>query len=96
MLRSWMARGLIAVIRGYRFFLSPFFGQHCRFHPTCSAYAIEAIEMHGPWYGAWLAMRRIARCHPWNSGGVDWVPEPGSRSTPFLRRTSNNDGEVAR
>ena len=74
MLRKWVQLALLAAIRGYRYFLSPFFGQHCRFHPTCSAYAIEAIELHGPWRGGWLAVRRIGRCHPLNDGGADWVP----------------------
>jgi putative membrane protein insertion efficiency factor len=76
MLRSWTERALVFAIRAYRLFLSPFFGQHCRFHPTCSAYAIEAIEVHGPWRGSWLAVRRVVRCHPLNDGGVDWVPQP--------------------
>jgi len=74
MVRKWAQRALLASIRAYRYFLSPFFGQHCRFHPTCSAYAIEAIEIHGPWRGGWLAVCRIGRCHPLNDGGVDWVP----------------------
>ena len=65
---------LVAIIRAYQYLLSPWWGRHCRFTPTCSAYAIEAIERHGALQGVWLAMRRVARCHPWNAGGFDPVP----------------------
>jgi uncharacterized protein len=65
---------LTAVIRAYRFFLSPWWGQQCRFTPSCSEYALEAIERHGAFRGTALAMRRISRCHPWHSGGFDPVP----------------------
>ena len=66
---------LIALIDTYRLLLSPFFGTQCRFYPTCSAYAREAIEIHGALKGAWLTLRRIGKCHPWHEGGVDNVPE---------------------
>ncbi len=70
---------LTLLIRGYRFFLSPWLGQHCRFHPTCSSYALTAIERFGAARGLWLALRRIGRCHPWHPGGVDPVPAaPGA------------------
>jgi hypothetical protein len=70
-----MLKGLlIAFIGFYRFFLSPWAGRQCRFTPTCSLYAIEAIKHHGAWCGLWLAIRRIGRCHPWSPGGVDSVP----------------------
>lgn len=65
---------LLALIDGYRLLLSPFFGSQCRFYPTCSAYAREAIEVHGTARGTWLALRRLLRCHPWHAGGVDPVP----------------------
>lgn len=68
----------IAAIRGYRTLLSPWLGMHCRFHPTCSAYAIEALETHGVVKGLALAAARIARCHPLHRGGHDPVP-PRSR-----------------
>ena len=65
---------LLRLIDAYRLLLSPFFGQQCRFYPTCSAYAREAIEVYGPVKGSWLAVRRIVRCGPWHPGGVDPVP----------------------
>lgn len=65
---------LIACIRIYQVCISPMLGPHCRFHPTCSAYAIEAIRVHGVMRGSWLAVRRIGRCHPFHPGGVDPVP----------------------
>jgi putative membrane protein insertion efficiency factor len=71
-----IARVLIAVISGYRRLLSPLLGQRCRFAPSCSAYAVEAITEHGALRGSWLAVRRIGRCHPFNPGGHDPVP-PG-------------------
>jgi len=67
---------LIALIRCYQWFVSPLLGNHCRFYPSCSEYAREAIERHGVLRGVWLAIRRVARCHPWHPGGVDPVPEP--------------------
>jgi putative membrane protein insertion efficiency factor len=69
-----MKRVLMALVRAYRLLLSPWWGQHCRFTPTCSEYALEAIERHGSLHGSWLAARRIARCHPWQPGGFDPVP----------------------
>lgn len=69
-----MQKLLLFLIRAYQLTLSPFFGQHCRFTPTCSHYAQEAIERHGVLRGSWLAIRRIARCHPFCAGGHDPVP----------------------
>ena len=65
---------LITILRVYRFAISPLYGQVCRYHPTCSAYALEAITVHGSIKGTWLAVRRVARCHPWALGGYDPVP----------------------
>lgn len=75
---------LKAPVLVYRAILSPFLGPKCRFHPTCSAYALEALETHGPMKGTWLAMRRLSKCHPipWLGGshGYDPVPEPPSQA----------------
>jgi uncharacterized protein len=68
---------LLRLIAGYRLLLSPFFGRQCRFYPTCSEYAQEAIERHGSLRGSWLAVMRIARCGPWHPGGPDPVPPKG-------------------
>lgn len=65
---------LLALIKGYRLLLSPWWGRQCRFTPTCSEFAEEAIERHGALQGTWLAMRRVSRCHPWRAGGYDPVP----------------------
>ncbi|NJL48914.1 MAG: membrane protein insertion efficiency factor YidD [Leptolyngbyaceae cyanobacterium SM2_5_2] len=65
---------LIILIRGYRQFISPLFPPTCRFTPTCSQYALTAVERFGPVKGSWLAVRRIARCHPFHPGGYDPVP----------------------
>lgn len=66
---------LVGFIRAYQRFISPLLGPRCRFYPTCSQYAVEAIERYGPVKGVWLALRRIVRCHPLNPGGHDPVPE---------------------
>lgn len=69
-----VAQLLLLALRGYRWFLSPWLGNACRFAPTCSVYAIEAIERHGALQGVLLALARVARCHPWHPGGWDPVP----------------------
>lgn len=69
-----MKRLMLAAIRGYRYLLKPWWGGQCRFTPTCSEYAMQAIDEHGAWRGAWLATRRVARCHPWHRGGFDPIP----------------------
>jgi len=79
-----LRRGLVLLltlpIRAYQLVVSPLLGPRCRFYPSCSSYALEAIRTHGPLRGTWLAGRRLLRCHPWNPGGVDLVPD--RRSSP--------------
>ena len=70
-----MKRVLVFLLRCYQYGISPLLGPHCRFYPACSSYSIEAIEKHGAAGGLWLAVRRVARCHPWQDGGLDLVPE---------------------
>lgn len=69
-----ISRLLISLIRLYQLLLSPFFGSQCRFTPTCSHYAREAIERHGSLRGSFYSVRRLLRCHPWHRGGYDPVP----------------------
>lgn len=72
---SGMKRLIIFLIRSYRTLISPLFPPSCRFHPTCSQYAMEAVERFGVWQGGILAVRRLLRCHPWHPGGYDPVPK---------------------
>ncbi|MBU0602118.1 MAG: membrane protein insertion efficiency factor YidD [Gammaproteobacteria bacterium] len=69
-----MRRILLSVLAVYRYAISPMLGRNCRFMPSCSEYAAEAISRHGSLRGSWLAVRRVMRCHPWNPGGYDPVP----------------------
>lgn len=69
------ALALIAAVRGYQYSLAAFFGPSCRYEPSCSHYAVEAIRVHGALAGGWLAVKRLARCHPWGGCGYDPVPE---------------------
>jgi len=66
---------LLLLLRAYQFGISPFLGRNCRFYPTCSNYAVEAVREHGAAKGSLLAARRLCKCHPWHSGGFDPVPE---------------------
>jgi len=70
-----LAKILALPIKGYRLIFSPWVGRSCRFDPTCSAYALTALERHGAFKGSWLTVRRILRCHPWGAHGVDDVPD---------------------
>jgi uncharacterized protein len=69
-----MRLAVVALIRLYQLLLSPLLPPACRFYPTCSQYALVAVRDHGITRGLWLALARLARCHPWNPGGVDFVP----------------------
>ena len=79
--RSAAAWVLVQAIRGYRGFVSPLLPPSCRFYPSCSAYALEAVQAHGALRGAWLAVRRLSRCHPFHAGGLDPVPPARSRGS---------------
>ncbi len=70
-----LARILSLPVHGYRLVFSPWVGHNCRYQPTCSAYALEALRLHGGFKGGWLAARRIGRCHPWGAAGYDPVPK---------------------
>lgn len=74
-----MQRLIILLIQGYRVLISPLFSPSCRFHPTCSQYAIEAIEKYGLWHGGTLTIKRLLRCHPLHPGGYDPVPTKTER-----------------
>ncbi|MBK7014174.1 MAG: membrane protein insertion efficiency factor YidD [Sulfuritalea sp.] len=73
-MKSPLVRPLQWLIRGYQIAISPMLGNRCRYFPSCSEYAIEALEKHGMFKGGWLGVRRIGRCHPWQPGGYDPVP----------------------
>lgn len=79
---------LLALVRGYRLFFSAWIGTSCRFEPTCSLYAISALEQHGALAGSYLTVGRLARCHPWCNGGADPVPEKPPRLFRHLIPTS--------
>lgn len=89
-----IARALLAAVGFYSRAISPALPPRCRFYPTCSAYAAEAIAGHGAARGSWLALRRILKCAPWHPGGVDFVPEPRAphpRATPPVPRAADEE-----
>ena len=84
-----MRRFLMALVRGYRLLLSPWLGSACRFEPTCSVYALQALERHGAGWGSYLTAARLVRCQPWCAGGHDPVPEQAPRLfTRFISPSS--------
>ena len=82
-----MKKFLLGLIVSYRYLISPWLGNHCRFYPSCSLYAQQAIERHGAWHGTGLALRRLLRCHPFHPGGYDPVPEYQTPSRPTRQKT---------
>ena len=86
---------LVGMIRAYQLGLSPRLGQVCRYYPSCSHYGLEAVKVHGAGKGSLLAAWRIMRCHPWATGGVEFIPKKGSWSNQQVIETStNNDRQV--
>ena len=82
---------LIRCVRAYRLLLSPWLGSACRFEPTCSVYALEALSQHGAAQGSYLTLRRLGRCHPWCAGGPD--PVPPAKFAFLTSSTSSNSGK---
>jgi putative membrane protein insertion efficiency factor len=88
MVSTFAKNSFIRIVKAYRLLLSPWIGGSCRFMPTCSQYAIEALELHGAAVGSYLAAARIARCHPWCQGGIDTVPTTTPRLFSRLKSQS--------
>jgi putative membrane protein insertion efficiency factor len=87
---------LVSMLRLYRSLVSPIYGPTCRFYPSCSEYALIAIDRHGVVRGGWLAARRLCRCHPWNPGGVDLVPPDVADVRPAgIATTASTDARPA-
>lgn len=84
------------LVRGYRVAISPLLGSVCRYTPSCSEYALVALETHGAFRGTWLALRRISRCHPWGGAGHDPVPAAGGGRSPREDRACGNRNENGR
>jgi len=87
-MRSPLALVAIGFLRGYRLLISPLYGQVCRYHPSCSAYTLDAVTRFGALRGGLLGVRRIVRCHPWAAGGYDPVPKTYSWRAPASVRVS--------
>ena len=88
-----MKRLLIWFVTGWRKFVSPVYGDVCKFHPTCSAYGLQALETHGAAKGSALIVRRLIRCHPWSMGGVDYVPGTPAAAA-WAENVENESGDV--
>ena len=92
-LRRALLALLLAPVRAYRYAISPLLPASCRYFPSCSEYAIDALERHGPLAGSWLAVARVCRCHPLNEGGIDPVPDEFSMRPRFARWPAALRGE---
>lgn len=92
MLSDWPRQGLMGLVKGYRLLLSPSLGSNCRFEPSCSLYALGALERHGALAGSYLTLHRLGRCHPWCNGGVDAVPQHAPAL--FSRLLGGTGGDV--
>jgi uncharacterized protein len=92
--KSFGAWWLLAFVRFYKIFFSPFLGGACKFYPSCSNYAQEAIELHGARRGSWLALKRLGRCRPFTKGGFDPVPDAEDSDATWLRSDARWDGSV--
>lgn len=88
---SLLAAPLLLIIRVYQLFISPMLGQNCRFHPTCSCYAHQAIKMHGPLKGSILAIKRIVKCQPLHQGGIDNVPHTTEHKAYSVKDAKNQN-----
>ena len=92
--RRWVRAPFLAAVRFYQLFISPLTPPTCRFYPSCSAYAFTAIERFGPVRGIWLGGARLLRCHPWNPGGVDHVPQRGPDGRPIRDNGTQTPGSA--
>ncbi|MDE2615395.1 MAG: membrane protein insertion efficiency factor YidD [Burkholderiales bacterium] len=90
-----IAKVLIGLVKAYRFFLSPWLGSACRFEPTCSRYALDALHQHGALAGSYLTMTRLLRCHPWCGGGHDPVPAQKPRFFSGLLTSSSSEKKTS-
>ncbi|MFZ5439863.1 MAG: membrane protein insertion efficiency factor YidD, partial [Myxococcota bacterium] len=88
MIRALVIQLLLLPLRFYKAVISPFLPPMCRFHPSCSVYAMGAVAVHGPFKGTWLAFRRVTRCHPFNPGGLDPVPPRDGQSAEALLQSA--------
>ena len=85
-----MKTPLLLLLRAYKLGVSPFLGQNCRFYPSCSDYAAQAIRLHGAWKGSLLAGQRLCKCHPWHPGGIDLVPPLSTQVTEDISSASSS------